>query len=63
MNGKQAKALRKALGIKKTTPTMRDGFQVINPAMNLYRTLKRKYVRHEIGPEARRGNQHKPRPD
>lgn len=58
MNGKQAKAIRKALDIKKPTPMDGGGLykengvlyfrQAQNPAMNLYRGIKRRYVRGEL---------------
>jgi hypothetical protein len=59
MNGKQAKALRKALGIKKPSPMDGGGLyekdgrlyfrQAQNPAMNLYRNIKRRYIKGELG--------------
>lgn len=60
MNGKQAKALRKALDIKKPTPSLGGYvyFDVIwwqwcmsrraNPLINLYRSIKRRYIRGAI---------------
>ena len=57
MNGKQAKALRKAMDIKKPTPHTEGQLykdQIIgkikrmpnsNPIMNMYRSIKRRYVR------------------
>jgi hypothetical protein len=58
MNGKQAKAIRKALAIKKPTPLEGGGVfehegklyfrQAKNPLMNLYRSIKRRYKRGEF---------------
>ena len=59
MNGKQAKALRKALRHNRPQPAMEQGglfqkdgrwyFQQRRvPAENLYRSLKRRFVRGEL---------------
>jgi len=58
VNGKQSKAIRKALSIKKPTPLDGGGMfehegrlyfrQAKNPLMNLYRSIKRRYKRGEF---------------
>ena len=61
MNGKQARALRKVLGIKKPMPAM-GGYAYFDvghwhwryvnrsvPAMRLYRMMKRKFERENKG--------------
>ena len=61
MNGKQAKAIRKALGIKKPTPASESGIyenengQLMfrrrsNPVMNTYRFFKKGYVSGRFRP-------------
>ena len=60
MNGKQAKAIRKALDIKIPTPSL-GGYvyfdvvmwqwcmvRRVNPLMNMYRSIKRRYIRGEF---------------
>lgn len=67
MNGKQAKSLRHALGLKKPTFATASGIfmdgEVMkfrrreNPEMNTYRKFKRMYIRGEM-PNVRAPNRH-----